>query len=163
MGRKSVWLAWTILACSMTACVSADRVSRADSEKLKLLAVHEAQLQAHRTGDVNLFLDTWHSSAVSVNKGSMETISKTDAYPRFEAYFAETKFVQYEEVKTPIVEVSLDGTLGWVSVEVHAKGERTSQQTGDTQTFEFTSAWVSLFRKIDNEWKLIGNSSSFQE
>ena len=62
----------------------------------------------------------------------------------------------------PRVEVSADGTLGWVVAQVAVEGLRLDADRAVTGPFSFTSAWISMFRKIDGVWKMVGNVSNFK-
>jgi hypothetical protein len=61
----------------------------------------------------------------------------------------------------PVVTVSADGTLGWVVVQVQARGVQTSKP-GETQPLQFVSAWIELYAKREGRWYRVGNVSNFK-
>jgi hypothetical protein len=61
-------------------------------------------------------------------------------------------------VTEPIVSVSADGTLGWVVVQVRARGVQ-----GDAkEPLAFVSAWIELYEKRKGRWVRVGNVSNFK-
>jgi hypothetical protein len=60
-----------------------------------------------------------------------------------------------------VVKVSDDGSLGWVVVQVEAKGEQT-EPDGTVVPLEFVSSWISLYEKRSGRWVRIGNVSNFK-
>ena len=148
--------------CILHGCASSLYPQTADGNKQTLLALHEKHLQAHRDGDVEAFLEDWSPEMLSVNRGEMKTMGREEMRPVFSAYFGSTDFEYYRDSQPPRAEVSEDGTLGWVAAEVEARGVSVSEDGTETPV-EFTSAWVSLFRNINGEWRLVGNASSFRE
>jgi hypothetical protein len=59
----------------------------------------------------------------------------------------------------PIVQVSRDGTLGWVIVQVQAEGERVSDGNAK-HAVTFEAAWIELYEKRNGTWLRVGNVSS---
>ena len=57
-----------------------------------------------------------------------------------------TKFEYYRDMVPPVVKVSTDGSLGWVIVQVEAKGVRAGE------AYAFQSAWIELYEKQDGFW-----------
>ena len=52
--------------------------------------------------------------------------------------------------------------MAWVSVQVCAGGVRLDDSGAITGPLEFVSAWVSLFEKVQGDWKMVGNVSNLQ-
>jgi len=151
-----------LAVCILAGCAGGLRPQAPEDAAQALLALHEKQLQAHRDGDVGAFLEDWSEEMLSVNRGEMKVTHPDEMRPVFSAYFGSTDFEYYRDRQPPRVEVSEDGTLGWVAAEVEARGVSTSEDGTETP-MAFASSWVSLFRYIDGEWHLVGNASSFRE
>ncbi|MCA8902004.1 MAG: nuclear transport factor 2 family protein [Hyphomonas sp.] len=160
-GRGSV-AALMLSVSLLQACVSSQGVAGPGEPEHALLALHEKHLQAHRDGDVDAFLEDWADETLSVNRGEMTVARREDMRSAFGSYFGSTRFEYYRDRQPPRAEVSDDGTLGWVAAEVEARGTAVSDDGSETPV-EFISSWVSLFRNIDGEWRLVGNASSFRE
>ena len=159
---RSLRFASLAAICVLHGCAGGIGRHVTDDRERALLALHEKHLQAHRDGDANAFLEDWSDEMLSVNRGEMKLAGREEMRPVFSAYFGSTQFEYYRDSQPPRAEVSEDGTLGWVAAEVEARGVSTAED-GTKTPVEFTSSWVSLFRKIDGEWRLVGNASSFRE
>lgn len=141
---------------------SAARAQDRDDDVARLLALHEAVLDAHRGGDVELLLaDEADTTYVVASRGEVSMPARDDRRARLGPYLDATEFEVYRDLRPPVVEVSDDGTLGWVVVEVEARGV---QRTDDDETVpvEFVCAWIELYRKIDGRWMRVGNVSNFR-
>ncbi len=143
-------LAIGILLLSLPAL--ADRAG----DEAALLALHQEIIDAHK----NIGLDTWLAKGVepyiSANRGEISYPSKAARTKMFEEYIGATKFDYYRDMVPPVVKVSADGTLGWVIVQVEAKGVRAGE------AYAFQSAWIELYEKQGGEWVGIGNVSNFK-
>lgn len=153
-------VATALLAFAFAAGCARESVS-VEEERAALLSLHQASLDAHLASDIDAFLEPWAEEVLMVNRGVMDSSSKEAARLGFSNYLSLTTFEHYRDRKPPIVEVSQDGTLGWVAAEVEAKGVHRGE--GGETPVEFVSAWVSLYKKIDGEWRLVGNASNFAE
>ena len=80
---------------------------------------------------------------------------------RLGPYLQQTRFSKYADKVPPIVKVSSDGSLGWVIVQVEARGEQTTS-TGAVESLEFVSAWIELYEKRNGRWVRVGNVSNFK-
>jgi hypothetical protein len=130
------------------------------SDRDELLRLHEEVLRAHRESNVDLLLADEPDDYVVANRGE---ITKPDRKARREMlgpYLKSTKFTTYRDKVPPIVEVSADGSLGWVIVQVEARGEQTASR--GVEPIEFVSAWIELYQKRDGRWLRVGNVSNFK-
>ena len=144
---------------SITSCITVRR-SGGDASA-ELLALHQAVIDAHATSDVELLLRDESDEYVVANRGEITTPSKAARRARFSAYLGSTKFAVYRDEVAPVVRVSEDGTLGWVIVQVYARGEQRGE-SGQATPVEFTSAWIELYERRDGRWLRTGNVSNFK-
>jgi hypothetical protein len=141
-------------------CASAP-VDRA-ADVRALLAMHEQILQAHRDSNVDhLLANAVDRDFVMGNRGVVSYPSLAQRKDRLGPYLRSTRFSVYRDQVPPIVKVSADGTLGWVIVQIEARGEQTTE-SGTTEHLEFQSAWIELYEKRDGRWVAIGNLSNFK-
>jgi hypothetical protein len=134
---------------------------RAPSDTEQLLALHEEVLRAHRESNVDLLLAAEQDDYVVANRGE---ITRPDRKARSEGlgpYLRRTRFSQYVDKVPPIVKVSSDGSLGWVIVQVEARGEQTTS-AGTVKPLQFVSAWIELYEKRNGRWFRVGNVSNFK-
>jgi len=133
----------------------------ASSDRDQLLALHEEVMRAHRESNVDLLLAAEEDDYVVANRGE---ITRPDRKARREglgSYLQQTRFSKYADKVPPIVRVSSDGSLGWVIVQVEARGEQTTP-TGTVKPLEFVSAWIELYEKRNGRWVRVGNMSNFK-
>jgi len=98
---------------------------------------------------------------VIANRGE---ITRPDRKARREGlgpYLEQTRFSKYRDKVPPIVKVSADLSLGWVIVQVEARGDRTTPR-GRVEPLEFVSAWIELYEKGNGRWIRVGNVSNFK-
>jgi hypothetical protein len=133
----------------------------APSDAQQLLGLHEEVLRAHRESNVDLLLAAEGDEYVVANRGE---ITRPDRKARREGlgpYLGRTRFSMYRDKVPPIVKVSPDGSLGWVIVQVEARGEQTTSK-GSVEPIEFVSAWIELYEKRNGRWVRVGNVSNFK-
>lgn len=132
-----------------------------EAEKRRLLALHEAFKAAHVRGDAGTILQRLAEDYVRVSRGEVTHPEHGDMAFRMEDYLGRTTFSEYRDLRAPIVRVSDDGTLGWVIVELQARGVQAGSD-GTEEPLEFVCAWISLFEKRDGEWMMTGDVSTFR-
>ncbi len=121
--------------------------------------MHEALLHAHRTGDVDLWMSVEADTILSANGGEVSTSASSDRRPGRAAYLGSTVFDVYEDTRPPLVAVSEEGGLGWVVAQVRVRGMRT-HANGDSESIDDLWAWVELYRRVEGDWKMVGNVSN---
>jgi Domain of unknown function (DUF4440) len=155
--RLTLCLALLLMSLS---CATARPVDR-DADIQALLKLHEEGLRAHLEGDIDLLFEAEADDFVMANRGEVTTPSKEERKEFLGPYLQGTRFSTYRDVVAPIVKVSADGSLGWVIVQVEARGEYTGED-GTVQPVEFVSAWISLDEKRNGRWLSVGNVSNFK-
>lgn len=127
-----------------------------------LRALHEKVMEAHRQGDVELLLDDESPDYTVASRGEILRPTIAQRRERLGPYLRRTAFAEYKDAAEPVVTVSKDGTLGWVVVQVQARGVQTGTD-GKKETIEFVSAWIELYEKRSGRWYRTGNVSNFKE
>ena len=133
----------------------------ASSDEAALRALHAKVIQAHRESKPDLLFEDVAADFVQANRGEIKRPTLEERRARFAAYLGSTTFEEYRDLVDPIVRVSKDGTLGWVLVQVKARGVQTTE-AGARETIEFVSAWIELYEKRDGRWVSVGNLSNFK-
>jgi hypothetical protein len=134
---------------------------RAASDKDRLLALHEEVMRAHRESDIDLLLAAEEDDYVVVSRGEITRPDRKARRERLGPYLRQTRFTTYRDKVPPIGKVSADGSLGWVIVQVEARGEQTTPG-GAVEPIEFVSAWIELYEKRNRRWFRVGNVSNFK-
>lgn len=130
-----------------------------DAETLR--ALHAKTIRAHKESNAALLVEDQASDMVIVNRGEVTRPTLDERRAGFGSYLGRTVFSEYRDLVEPIVEVSDDGTLGWVIVQVTARGVQ-STEGGEKKPIEFVSAWIELYEKRDGRWYGVGNVSNFR-
>ncbi len=131
------------------------------NDKEQLLALHQKVIQAHFDADVDGWLEMETAEYISANRGVISYPSKEERRAGRTPYLQTTTFTEYRDVVDPVVKVSVDGTLGWVIVQVKVTGV---QQAGDGEErpLSFESAWIELYEKKNGRWLCVGNVSNMK-
>lgn len=140
----------------MTAC---GPVSAPPAEA-ELLALHAAVIRAHLESDVDL-LPPSADGFVQANRGEVTRPDPRKSRERFADYLGRTRFSVYRDQVPPAVRVSGDGTLGWVIVQVEARGVQRTPE-GASEPLAFVSAWIELYERREGRWHMVGNVSNFK-
>lgn len=156
--RTSRWAAAATLL-GLTGVIGCYASTSSDAEEARLLALHEVVLEAHRTGDIDAWLDLEADEYVSANGGTVSFPTKAERVAARAPYLASTTFHTYQDIRPPVVQVSADGTLGWLIAEVEVRGTQVTED-GSSAEIEAVWAWIELYRKEAGEWKLVGNVSN---
>jgi hypothetical protein len=119
-------------------------------------------MEAHRSGNIELLLRDEAQDYVVASRGEISHPTLEERRAFLGPYLRDTRFTEYVDIVPPIVKISRDGTLGWVIVQVRARGEQVVAD-GTRQPLEFESAWISLYEKRGKEWRRVGNVSNFKE
>lgn len=126
-----------------------------------LRALHEKTMRAHKESDAAMLVADQAADMIIVNRGALTRPSLEERRASFGSYLDRTVFSEYRDLVEPIVKVSNDGSLGWVIVQVGARGVQTAED-GTKKPMEFVSAWVELYEKRDGRWYGVGNVSNFR-
>ena len=126
-----------------------------------LLTLHKAVLEAHLHSDVEALLIDEGDDYIVASRGEVSRPNKDERRQRLGPYLQATTFQVYRDEVPPTVKVSQDGTLGWVIVQIYARGEQVTPD-GETRPLEFVSAWIELYEKSDGRWWRTGNVSNFR-
>jgi hypothetical protein len=74
---------------------------------------------------------------------------------RFQSYFDSVTFIEWDDIKPPIVKISDDLTLAYMLVS-----KRVRLKTKDDQEQTTIFAWTSTFRKIKGKWMMTSIAST---
>lgn len=131
------------------------------ADERALLALHLEVMRAHLESNAEILMGSEAEDYVVAGRGEITRPTKEERRAHFARYLGRTRFSEYRDLVPPIPRVSGDGTLGWVVVQVYAKGIQ-RQDDGKEQTLEFTSAWIELYEKRGGRWLRTGNVSNFK-
>lgn len=131
------------------------------TDEQKLLRLHRIVMDDHFFGDASGMRSNNAAPFTVVSEGEVFTMLDEEADAGFDRIMSSRDYTVYDDLIRPIVKVSKDGMLGWVTVRVFAKGVRFDKNGKPSGPLEFTSAWTELYEKIDGKWRMTGNVSNF--
>ena len=154
-------LALAVLAVLLNPVALPAQAPETSADERALRAAHETILRAHRENDLPAWTALEADEYVEANRGRVTFPTREERRARRAPYLDETRFTRYEDLREPIVEISDDGTMGWLIAEVGVRGTRTTAD-GTGEPVEFVAAWIELYRKLDGRWRLVGNVSNLR-
>lgn len=151
-------LALALVLESLCSSCSAEAPVDLAAERAALLALHEQILDSHRTDNVDAWLALEADTMVVGNRGELKLSTKIERAAGRRMYLAVTEFAVYRDMQPPVVQVSDDGSLGWVFAQVEIVGTQVAPP--DTTTINDIWSWVELYEKSPGGWRLVGNVST---
>jgi len=124
-----------------------------------LAAAHERALEAHRRSDVRMLLADAGERTTSSGRGVLKELGREELAARLGPYLESTRFSRYEDVATPVIALSADGSLGWLACQIEAAGLQ-QPANGPAESIAFGFSWIELYAQQDGAWRSIGNASS---
>jgi hypothetical protein len=147
------------LVISITCLQACKQTSDYSTDELKIRALLAAERKAHFDRDVELFVQEFSDSMLSVNKGKVKATPPDTMRRSIGRYFNSVKFIKWDDTAPPVIRFSDDGSLAYALVQkeviVQYPGAA-GQSLADTTHF----AWASVYRKINGAWKVEANIST---
>jgi len=147
-----------LLALSLIGCQSNPDFEALSTE---LLDIHKKFIAAHLDKNVDFFIQNLSEKYVFVANGEIQHPSAEEMRSRMSSYLNNTNFSEYKDTQKPIVGFSKDGSLGWSIVRVKVAGQR-SMDDGTERDLDFICAWITLYEREGDNWKVLGEVSSFK-
>ncbi len=132
------------------------------TDEQQLLGLHRVVMDDHLFGETDGIIGQRGDAVVFVSAGEVYEMDGEAFDGSIRGLMSNRDYTKYDDLIRPIVRVSEDGTLAWVIVQVSAGGARLDESGAITGPLEFVSAWVSLFEKVQGDWKMVGNVSNLQ-
>src|SRR5215204_803340 len=128
-------------------------------ERSAILDLLAKERNAHFEKNVTLFMSEFSDGMISVNRGVVMAASRDATYKRIDKYFRSVDFVKWDDLVPPQINFSKDGSLAYAIVQkqvILSLKDSLPKVVLDTKNF----AWVSIYRKKGNEWKIECNIST---
>jgi hypothetical protein len=90
-------------------------------EEASLLKMHQQDRQAHFKTDVELLLKGSPETFITVSRGKIDHVKKAQEREMFRKYFQNATYYEWDDLETPIVRVSKDGTMGWIITRIKVR------------------------------------------
>jgi len=145
-------LFWLVSGCGRTVDLEA--------EKIELLRIHLADMQAHVAGDVPTLTGTMGEEFINVGDGRVSRQSRDQVREFFTGYLAGASYEKYQDLMVPHAEVSADGSMGWVVSQIAVTRTEPDGETG-SRTRSFIYAGIMTYEKDGSKWVKTANVSTF--
>ena len=136
---------------------------RADREELReeILGIHQELIKAHLEKNPELLVNNLSDTYISVKEGDILRPGKDEVRAGLTDYITNTTFTEYKDLQEPVIGFSDDGTVAWAIVKVKVKGYR-KQEDGSERETDFTCAWLTIYRRVKNDWVVDVEVSTFK-
>lgn len=125
----------------------------------EILAVHNSARAAHFNRDAKLLVSTFADGFADVRNGAVERPDRDQSVSRFEAYFRNSTFIEWDDVEPPVIRVSDDSTLAYTIVRKRVKLKTRDSAGAEVEETDVFS-WIATYRKIRGAWKLTAIAST---
>lgn len=132
------------------------------TEQQRLLRMHRMIMDDHFFGRTTDMASFTGDNVTIVSGGEIYPMTGSANDAQMTKIMGNRNYTIYDDLIRPQVKVSDDGTLGWVIVQVSAKGIRLDENGKPTEPLAFVSGWIELYQKVKNQWKMVGNVSNFR-
>jgi ketosteroid isomerase-like protein len=154
---RSTQLLLGLLVVPSLACGPDESAQRAVLDRF--LAADSA---AHVQGDAKGLASLTADSVVSVDRGAVTTVSRAQIEQGFADYFAEVRIMTWRDLSPPVVRLTPQGRVAWVSRAVEMTRSR-SAPGGAAAVDTVALAWTANLEMMDGEWRIVGVTTTSRE
>lgn len=142
---------YLIIAACFVAC-SAPQTSD-DNDINQIKALLEQSRKAHFDGDPDLLVSNFTDSIISINAGKVSISAPGQVKQGMGDYLRNTHFIKWDDEVPPIIRISEDKTMAYAVIrKLVVIKEKNAPAAAPADTSRY--AWVSIYRKVGNDWKM---------
>ncbi len=125
----------------------------------ELLRLHHQARASHFSRDARSMVAGFADDFSDIRNGKIQKPAREASLSRFQNYLNNSTFIAWDDITPPIIRVSDDATMGYVIV--HKKVRLRAKKANGTEVEEIEIfAWVAIYRKLKDEWKLVAVAST---
>jgi hypothetical protein len=132
-----------------------------ERDKAAILHLYEASRRGHLEGDPARLLAQYGPRWDDLRGGTVVARTLDEELVRIASQLAGTRYLAWDDVTPPRIEVSSDGTMAWLLGEVRARAIQT-QPDGSEREIAYRCAWLQVYARHDGQWAAILNAPSVQ-
>jgi hypothetical protein len=132
-----------------------------EREKAAILRLYETTRRGHLEGDAAKLLAQYAPQWDDLRSGAIVARTIEEEHERIAGQLAGMRYLAWDDVTPPRVEVSADGTMAWLLGEVRARAIQT-QPDGSERAIAYRCAWLQVYARRDGRWVAIVNAPSVQ-
>ncbi len=124
-----------------------------ENEVDKIMDLHKLQKKYHFEKMSKEFVEQFSRDHISINKGTISKLSKTELEKRFQKYFNSVNFIKWDDKTPPIIRFSQDRSMAYSVVNKEVIIEYLNEENHSARdTTQF--AWLAIYTKEKGNWKL---------
>jgi hypothetical protein len=130
-----------------------------ERDKAAILRLYETTRRGHLDGDAAKLLAHYAPRWDDLRDGAVVARTIDEELRRIADHLGGTRYLAWDGVNPPRVEVSPDGTMAWLLGEVRARAIRT-RPDGSAREIAYRCAWLQVYARRDGRWAAIVNAPS---
>ena len=150
-----------MFAVALAASLLASAACPATNPRAEVLSLHEKAREAHLKGDSALIAGTIGDRLLLAENGGIRVQSNAEVTQFFSGYFKRVRYLEWRDVRPPVIEISPDGQMAWMAVAVEAHYTRADKPAEGEKTFK--SSWIATFARDKCAWRMTGIASDVVE
>ncbi|MGE0451913.1 MAG: hypothetical protein AB7O37_08070 [Vicinamibacteria bacterium] len=152
----------TVLRTPLLPSCPSPSASPAERARAELLAAHRTDRWAHFQRDVDLLLEAQAPAFVSASRGELFRASLSDTRSRFERVFSSVRYLEWDDLESPMLTVSADGTVGTTLIRIRVR-RVLNPGTPEAEETAFEYAGAMTYERRDGRFVRTQNASTFRE
>ena len=124
-----------------------------EEEKGKILELHHLERQYHLNKMAEELVGLQTDDFTSISAGEIYKPTRTEGIAMFSDYFSAVDFESWDDITEPVIKFSDDFTVAYVTVKKNVV-IRFKDENGRDTTESTEFAWVSIYKKVNNLWKM---------
>ncbi|MEL6194991.1 MAG: hypothetical protein AAFR66_23240 [Bacteroidota bacterium] len=124
-----------------------------EQAKEEILRLHHLQRDYHVEKKAEPFAAMMSDQMISVNRGAINRPTYEENVNRFSSYFNAVSFQKWDDLSEPVIRFSEDGSLAYTIIHKEVVLD-TPNEEGDTITERVEYAWLAIYRKTTEGWKI---------
>ena len=132
-----------------------------DRDRAAILRLYETTRQGHLEGDAAKLLAQYAQRWDDLRDGTVVIRSIDEEFRRITELLVGTRFLAWDDVSPPRIELSRDGTMAWLLGEIRARAIQT-QEDGSEREIAYRCAWLQVYEQRGGQWSAIVNAPSVQ-
>jgi hydrogenase maturation factor len=125
----------------------------------ELLVLHNQARAAHFNRDPELLVSDFADDYTFLGGGKIQKPARDASIARFRSYFNSSTFLEWDDITPPVIKVSDDATMAYVTVHKKVKLLARDEKGAEREETEIY-AWLATYRKIGGKWKLTAIAST---
>ena len=147
-----------IILCQLMSCSNSNELDF-DKEKTKILELHHLERKFHLEKMADELVNLQSEDFTTINAGEILKPTKEEGIKMFSSYFQSVEFESWNDIVEPTIKVSDDYTVAYVTVKKKVVISF-KDKNGDDSKESTDFAWVSIYRKFNDVWKMDLNAST---